>query len=276
MKIGSIGFLHPGAMGAELARTCRAPERLWVDADRSPETHDRAESAALTGVGSLDELVDRVDAVVSICPPAAATDVAEAVATAGFDGIYLDANAISPDRARSIGERFDRFVDGGVIGPPPTAAGLARLYLSGADDDVAAMAELWADSDLDVRAVGPEPGAASALKMAYAAWTKGSSALLMDVVALAAADGLTEPLMAEWAISPPDLIDRVPMVAAGVGAKAWRFEGEMREIAATFADVGLPEGFHEAAAEVYRRLAPLKGRAATVDDVVTLLETPDT
>lgn len=266
-----VGFLHPGAMGAELARTCTASERLWLDSGRSADTAARAESAGLTAVGSLDALAERTDLIVSICPPAAADAVAQSVAEIGFDGIYLDANAIAAERARSISARFGRFVDGGVIGPPPTASGATRMYLSGAAADVDRVGSLWAGSHLDVRVIGPEPGAASALKMAYAAWTKGSSALLMNIVALAEAEGLTDPLMEEWAISQPELVERVPRTAAGVGSKAWRWVGEMHEIASTFSQTGLPDGFHLASAEVYRRLAGLKGRSPDLDEVIELL-----
>ena len=36
-------------------------------------------------------------------------------------------------------------------------------------------------------------------------------------------------------------------------AKGWRWEAEMREIAATFAEVGLPSGFGDSAAEIFGR-----------------------
>ena len=68
--------------------------------------------------------------ILSVCPPHAALDVARA--TEGFAGTYVDANAISPMRAAEIAALQPRFVDGGIIGPPPRAAGETRLYLSGA------------------------------------------------------------------------------------------------------------------------------------------------
>jgi 3-hydroxyisobutyrate dehydrogenase-like beta-hydroxyacid dehydrogenase len=103
-------------------------------------------------------------------------------------------------------------------------------------------------------------GAASALKMAYAAWTKGSAALLLTARAMAGAAGVEQALLDEWAQSIPELPDRSQRVAAKIPAKAWRFVGEMEEIAATLRELGLPNGFHQAAAEVYRRIAPLRGR----------------
>lgn len=94
--------------------------------------------------------------------------------------------------------------------------------------------------------------------MCYAAFTKGSAALLLAVRALAAHADVTETLLAEWDRSQPGLRQRSEAQAQAVGPKAWRFEGEMREIAASFEEAELPGGFHQAAAEIYRRLRPLK------------------
>ncbi len=267
----AIGFLHPGAMGSELGACCVADRRLWVDAGRSAETADRAATAGLESVGSLAELLSAVEVVVSICPPAAAVDVARDVAAIGFDGIYVDANAISPERTRSIGVLFERFVDGSVVGPPPTAPGLTRLYLSGPVELTSTVASCWDGSNLDVRAIGTRPGEASALKMAYAGWTKGSAALLLAVAALAESEGVMDSLRAEWDLSQPALGARLERTATGVAPKAWRFAGEMEEIAATLGAVALPEGFHLGAAELYERLAAFKNTSPSEDEVFARL-----
>lgn len=244
-----VGFLHPGAMGSSLAAHCSAKERLWVSAGRSDETRRRAADSCTTEMASIPALVDEADVIVSICPPAAAADVATAVSEAGFEGVYIDANAISPATVVSLADRFERFVDGAVIGPPATQAGTTRLYLSGPDAETAAA--MWADSDVDARAIGDEVGAASALKMAYAAWTKGSGALLLAVRAMAQRSGVDDALLAEWDLSQPGLADRYVQIANGSAPKAWRFVGEMLEIATSFAAVDLPDGFHLSASEIY-------------------------
>jgi hypothetical protein len=108
--------------------------------------------------------------------------------------------------------------------------------------------------------------------MCYAAYTKGTAALLLAVVALAEATGVAPALSAEWERSQRDLPDRVAATARGSAPKAWRWVGEMEEIASTFADAQLPDGFHRAAAEVFSRLADLKDvDAVTADDVTALL-----
>jgi 3-hydroxyisobutyrate dehydrogenase-like beta-hydroxyacid dehydrogenase len=265
-----VGVLHPGAMGVTIAATCAAggaADVLWCPAGRSPESIDRAASAGLTGVETLAELVERSDVIVSVCPPGAALDVADEVAAIGFDGVYVDANAIAPDTARSVGERFERFVDGGIIGPPAVRAGITRLYLSG--DDAASVARLWDGSMLDARPIEGGPGAASALKIAYATWTKVSSAMLLAVRALARVEGVEEALLDEWAISLPGTAERSEATAQMTAFKAWRFDGEMAEIAAAFAANDLPPGFGEAARDIFGRMAGFKGvDDATLDEVL--------
>jgi 3-hydroxyisobutyrate dehydrogenase-like beta-hydroxyacid dehydrogenase len=263
MEASSIGVLHPGEMGSSLgaclvesgARAC------WASAGRSEATASRAREAGLAEVGDLAELVASCDRLVSVCPPSAAEELARAVRDLGFQGIYVDANAVAPETTRRMqtlfgdGDGVVDFVDGGIIGPPARHPGLTRLYLSGAR--AMEVAGWFSAGALDAIALDDPVGAASALKMVYAGWTKGSIALLSAVYATACAEGVDRAILAEWEKSIPDLPARVRGVP-GIGRKAWRFEGEMREISATFEAAGLPGGFHQAAAEVYGRLAELK------------------
>jgi 3-hydroxyisobutyrate dehydrogenase-like beta-hydroxyacid dehydrogenase len=264
-----LGILHPGAMGAVLGAAAAAPV-YWVRAGRSAATEQRAAGAGLSAVDSLADLVAAVDVVVSVCPPQAAFQVAEGVSAAGFDGIYVDANAIAPQTAARVGSMFPRYVDGGIIGPPPRQAGTTRLYLCGPAAET--VASVWEGSPLEARVIEGDATAASALKMAYAGWTKGSTALLFAMRAYAAAAGVGEELAAEWELSIPGLVTRLERSAARSGPKAWRFAGEMGEIADSLAAADLPPGFHEAAGEVFRRLAGLKGKdSPAVAEVLRLL-----
>jgi 3-hydroxyisobutyrate dehydrogenase-like beta-hydroxyacid dehydrogenase len=262
MAATTIGILHPGEMGASLAATARASgcDVLWASAGRSAATRARATDAGLTDVGSLQALVDRSDVIVAICPPHAAEDVAREVVGAGFGGLYVDANAIAPERAvrleRALTTAGVGFVDGGVIGPPAWDPGTTRLYLSGPrapEVDVC-----FRSGPLDATVLDDRIGTASALKMCYAAYTKGSTALLCAVLATAAHAGVLAPLRERWDEDDPGFAGRTVDRAQRVTRKAWRFVGEMDEIAATFAAAGLPAGFHEGAGEVYRRLAAFK------------------
>ncbi|MEY2401594.1 MAG: hypothetical protein QOJ08_1705 [Ilumatobacteraceae bacterium] len=265
----ATGFLHPGAMGASLAAACRSV-RLWSGDGRSEATRARAAAAGMEDVGSLDALVKRAEVIISVCPPGVAVDVARSVAAIGFDGIYVDVNAISPTTTRLIGTLFERFVDGGVIGPPVQIAGSTRLYLSG--DETGEVAALWTGSALEPRMVDGGAGAASAVKVCFAAWTKGTAALLLAIRALAVAEDVEKALLAEWATSLPGLAEQSDRAASGNAPKAWRFEGELAEIAQSFAAHDLPDGFGRAAAEVYARLGEFKDTpGTTLDEVVEAL-----
>jgi 3-hydroxyisobutyrate dehydrogenase-like beta-hydroxyacid dehydrogenase len=245
----AVGLLHPGEMGAVVGENLLAAGHhvVWASAGRSSETRERAELAGLEDVGTVEEVARRSEVILSVCPPHAALEVARSVA--GFDGIYVDANAVSPATVREIGGRF---VDGGIIGPPPLEPGTTRLYLAGADADT--VAALFEHTALEPRVISDEPGAASALKMAYAAWTKGTAAMLLAIRALARAENVEEQLLEEWRLSLPDLVERSGSAARSADRKGWRWVAEMEEIASTFAAAGLPEGFHRAAAEVFRRV----------------------
>ena len=276
----TIGLLHPGEMGAAVGQCLAGTghQVLWVPEGRSPATGARAAAAGLTAASPAG-LIERSDIIMSVCPPHAAPDIARQVARSGFSGLYLDANAISPATAREVAGLVEgggaSYVDGGIIGTPPVAPGFIRLYLSGSR--AGEVRDLFDGSPVDARMIDHDigsgavggieaeasgagdigvVGAASAVKMAYASWTKGSAALLLAARALARAEGVEETLLAEWGISQPGLDDRSARAAGSAAAKGWRWIAEMEEIAATMAAAGLPGGFHQAAAEIYRRFAP--------------------
>jgi 3-hydroxyisobutyrate dehydrogenase-like beta-hydroxyacid dehydrogenase len=258
----AIGLLHPGEMGAAVGAAARlnGARVVWASEDRGDATRARAEAAGLEDVGTLARVVAESGLILSICPPAAAVDVGRDVAALGFRGVYVDGNAVAPDTTLAVADIVSaggaEFVDGGIIGPPPIRPGTTRLYVSGLG--AAKVAARFTQGPLTAIALDSRIGAASALKMAYAGWNKGSQALLLAIRALAAREGVDEALVREWALSMPDLAKRTEQAVAGNTKKAWRFVGEMHEIAATFASVGLPEGFHEAAGEVFQRMAHWK------------------
>jgi 3-hydroxyisobutyrate dehydrogenase-like beta-hydroxyacid dehydrogenase len=273
----TITLLHPGNMGVTIgaAAATSGARVVWVSRERSEATRKRAGRAELVDLGSLDEALGQSDMVLAVCPPHAAVDVAEQVAAKKFKGVYVDANAVSRATAERIGEIVSRggasFVDGGIIGSPVKQAGTTRLYLSGARaPDVA---ELFSKSMLDARAIGPEPGAASALKVAYAAWTKGTDAMLLAIRSYAAHEGVDDALLEEWRVSQPQLEKRCERAAAAATPKAWRYVGEMEEIAEAFEKAGLPGGFHKAAAELCERLASFKDRTDPAPTIAEVVET---
>ena len=147
-----IGILHPGQMGISVAASAQKSGYpvYWISAGRSSQTAARAAEFGLLDAGGLATLCRTVDLIISICPPHAAETVAAEVAAQRFQGLYLDANAISPQRAQAIGGRIAAggaaFVDGGIIGGPAWQPGQTRLYLSGAEAAFAVTGESNAEA----------------------------------------------------------------------------------------------------------------------------------
>ena len=264
MNRKTIAVLHPGEMGAALGAglAARGHRVVWASAGRGPATRKRAHDCGLEDVETLARAAQAADIVFSVCPPHAATELARAVAACGFSGIYVDANAVSPETTRALQRVVEAsgasYVDGGIIGPPPIPGASVRLYVCGGR--AAEIAPLFEGCIMQALALDGPVGAASALKVCYAAWNKGATALLAAIRALAQQEGVDAALLAEWKISLPDIPKRSEAVSRNA-RKAWRWIAEMEEIAASFEAAGLPPGFHLAAADVYRRLEHFKDAA---------------
>ncbi|HYH24260.1 MAG TPA: DUF1932 domain-containing protein [Blastococcus sp.] len=246
-----IAILHPGQMGAAMGHALvdAGHDVGWLPASRGPGTRRRAVEA---GLRELQDLGDR-EVVVCVCPPAAALDTARAVA--GFRGVYVDANAISPAAAGEVATVVRHggatYVDGGIVGPPPARAGTTRLFLSG--ERASAVAGVFRGTRVETVVLDGGDATASALKMTYAAWTKITAALLVSVRGAARALDVEDALVAEWGRSQPELADRHAAALDAARRKGWRWEEEMRQIALTFAEAGEPAGFAEAAAQQFGR-----------------------
>ena len=265
----AIGILHPGSMGVSIAAAARKNGHTvrWAGRDRSPQSRQRADDNGLLDAGDLPGLCALSDILFCICPPHAAEDVAEDVVASGFGGLYLDANAIAPQRARRIAARIESagaaYVDGGIIGGPAWGPGKTWLHLSGAR--AAEITACFGEGPLMTNILGTAPDQASALKMCFAAQTKGTAALTCAILAAAENLGVRQALFEQWSQNGADKAEQAARQACGVTDKAWRWEGEMREISATFEEAGVPGGFHAAAAELYARLAPFKDAPESPD-----------
>lgn len=258
-----VGILHPGAMGASIgaALKARAGQVIWAAAGRSYETSRRAELADLVAVRDVDQLVRRANLVISICPPAAALDVAAEVAAFGRPALYVDANAIAVETVTEIEQMFgtDRVVDASIIGPPAWRAGSTVLWAAG--EQAAALAELFGGSAVEARVLGKRLGSASALKACFALQSKAMPALWYAVAAAAREYGVDEALRLELGRDGINLDAELDRITERAATKAWRWCGEMDEAAKVLRAIGLPDGFSSSAAEVYRRVAAGLGQA---------------
>jgi 3-hydroxyisobutyrate dehydrogenase-like beta-hydroxyacid dehydrogenase len=266
-------------MGISLAASAKNSgcQVYWASEGRSPQTRERAERFSLHDAQTVAELCATCSILVSVCPPHAAEAVAAQVLDRGFSGLYLEANAIAPERVIRISQEMEAagvtFVDGGIVGGPAWEPGQTWLYLSGRQ--AAAAAACFSAGPLETDVIGQAIGKASALKMCYAAWTKGSTALLCAIVATAESLAVWEELQQQWERDWPGFVEQTVQRVRRVTAKAWRFAGEMDEISATLEAAGLPGEFHSGAATLYRRLARFKDAETTpcfAEVIAALLE----
>ena len=276
-----IGFLHPGAMGISLAATAHNLGHIayWASEGRSAATRARADKYQLTEVRSIEELCENCTVIISVCPPHAAQEMAQKVLAFPFEGVYADVNAISPQHVKQIAAAMHEegvpFVDGGLIGPPVWQTDSTWLYLSG--QEAGTVAECLKGGPLTVEIIGDDIGKASALKMCFAANTKGTTALLCAILAAAERMGVRQELENQWSQNGSDFAQKAITRVSNVTAKAWRFSGEMQEIASTLEAAGLPGGFHLAAADIYERIAMFKDAEPIpeVEDILVALLDPD-
>lgn len=256
----TIGIISPGDMGHAIGAVLvqHGLRVLTTLQGRSPRTVALARQAGITDVGDDEALVREADILLSVLVPAQAYAFAERMAVAmgatGSTPLFADCNAISPRTALSI-ERLLRevgaeVVDVGIIGSPPRARDAeTRLYASGPGAERLAV---LVEYGLDVRVIGPQVGQASRLKMCYASLTKGLTSLATQALTAGAALGLSETLTDELRESQPELFAWIERQVPRMPPKAYRWVGEMEEIARTFADVGLPPQMLEGAAALYR------------------------
>lgn len=253
----TVTLLHPGAMGAAVAAQAvkAGHEVLWVPEGRSDASHRRAKEAGATACDSLGEALERSEIVLSICPPQAAEDVATTVADHAFAGVYVDANAINPQRMQRIAEEIrpgSVVLDGAIFGPPPGGQRAARLYLAGEAQAVDMVEPVFKDTALHVRRASGSVGSASALKMAFASYQKAARTLAGVAHALADAHGVGDELTAEAQVMASNILAD-PGYLPSVAARAWRWAPEMEDIAVTLRAAGLPADMAEAAVAVMSR-----------------------
>ncbi|MEU8892918.1 DUF1932 domain-containing protein [Streptomyces sp. NPDC048442] len=253
----TIGILHPGSMGAAVAgcAATNATDVLWCETGRSSASLERADEFGLTSVATLAELLDRSDIVISLCPPAAAEDLARDIARHRFAGVYVEANAINPERVQRIAVLLEPdaiVVDGGVVGSPPVGGKTPTLYLSGPPDATVHIEALFAGTAVQTAVLGTEVGKASALKLAYASFQKTSRVLVALAVGVAREHGVDQELI-EVASRRTDSYLSEPQYVVKAAARAWRWGPELEEAADALEAVGLPSEMLRAAASTVAR-----------------------
>ncbi|MER7112242.1 NAD(P)-dependent oxidoreductase [Streptomyces sp. NPDC000229] len=253
----TVGILHPGSMGAAVAACAatNAAEVLWCSQGRSPASAARAEQAGLTPVSTLRELLDRSGIVISLCPPAAAEGLAGDVAGHAFTGVYVEANAISPERTVRIAgllKSAAAVVDGAVVGSPPVRGKTPTLYLSGPTAATTTVETVFAGTAVRTKVLGTKAGQASALKLSYTAYQKASRVLAALATGMARQYDVDQELLEVAARRSTSYLAE-PAYIPKVATRAWRWGPELEEAADTLAAASLPPEMLRAAASTLAR-----------------------
>lgn len=271
----TVGLLHPGSMGAAFGAQLRGLGHtvLWCPDGRSDATRLRAEDAGLQPA-ALPEVVARSAVLLSLCPPAAAEQVAAEVVDVwnGSEAFYVEANAVAPSRVQGIADRLAPLavVDAAVVGSPPADGRTPTLYLSGADEQTDRIVELFAGTDVRTHILGDSLGAASALKLAYSSYQKVSRVLAAVAYGAADAYGVGDELLVIAAKRTRSYLvetDYIPKTAA----RAWRWSPEIEDAAALLADAGLPDSLMHAAAATLARWDDSKDKRLTTAEALEAL-----
>jgi L-threonate 2-dehydrogenase len=256
----TVAIVAQGAMGSAIGQ--RLVERgIHVTtslAGRSEASAKRAKAAGMVAVS--DQETARADFFLSIVPPSDALSLAEKMAgiigSTNHKPIYVDCNAVNPPTKQQIGAAIAKagcpFVDCSIIGQPPKDGQTPALYASG--EEAQRFAPLGGFG-LDVRVIEGPIGAAAALKMSYAGITKGITALGSVMMLAAARGGVADALRKELELSQPHLLAWFMRSVPAMFPKAYRFVGEMEEIADFVGEDEAARQMYQAIAEFYTRMA---------------------
>lgn len=283
MSINTIAILSPGDMGHAVGQVLRTRgfDVISYLKNRSQRTKDLANLAGIREVPDLSKMVIQADLILSILVPENALDTARTVANSirksNTSVTYADCNAVSPETTKKIESIIclsgSDYVDASIIGNPPGSGIPTRFYVSGVHSEVMSNLDGNGITTVDL---GNTIGQASAIKMCYAALTKGTFALHTAVLAAAEAMNLTSELREEFINSQSDAYLQMEKTIPSLHTKAFRWVGEMNEIASSFANVGVTPAFHQGAAKIYELISKVPfahERPETIDTKRTLQET---
>lgn len=236
-------------------------QKLSANQLDSQATLQRAIDAGAEILATDGDLVMQSDYILSIVPPRDALATAKRVAQACSDPIvvlsrkhaskeamyFLDLNAISPKLARQIATLFPgptssdtnsqvpvAFVDGGIIGAPPSYSTTTTTWNTPSIPTSSAHTSLpfqnpHLASTLNITHISNEIGPASTLKLTFASLTKGLTALSILATSTAKNAGVYDHLISHLEQRAPGHAKSVKGMG-GMPPKAYRWVEEMRGI----------------------------------------------
>jgi len=261
-----LGF---AAYDVLLDKADRAPEMRSVIAASGVEVADTA-----AGLAGADWIVSAVTADQSL----AAAETLAPHLKAGQ--VYIDINSVSPGRKRASAALVEaggaRYLDMAMMAPVHPRGHRTPTLIAG--PDAAALAAELTRLDFSFRIVGEATGAATAIKMVRSLFVKGLEAVTVESLLAAQASGCFEEVYASLARDFPGL--GWPDFAAYEFERTLRHgkrrAAEMRESAATIAELGLNGALAAEIAEVQERMgaagAPAPKADALADGIAAVAE----
>ncbi|KAK0204998.1 hypothetical protein DFS33DRAFT_1373576 [Desarmillaria ectypa] len=252
MPSHTIALLGPGAMGSAMALRLfgsgAGPIMTNLDG-RSKAAFERAKASGMVHA-SYSEIVAKCTIIYSIVPPKEARHVAEQILNAyrelaevaRQDIIFADCNAVNPDTTKEMAHLFTgtkiRFLDGVIIGLPPSDTNNPGIYVSAYPDDLSALDVFTEISTkfglyvIPLKGEGAGIGDASALKMSHAAIVKGTIGICATSILAAQTRSPTtaQGLLHAMSISQPAFLDIIIRLIPQMIPKAYRMAFEMEEV----------------------------------------------
>lgn len=273
----TIAVIAMGEMGSGIAGRLAAHGATVLTslAGRSAASAERARAAGVEAVDD-DALVARAQLLLSIVPPHSAPETAARfmplIGKAAEKPAFVDCNAIAPQTLHEIAKPFlERglpFLDASIIGAAPRPEGPGpRFYMAGDADEASGMLR---GLGLDARMLSKNLGDASTLKMSYAGITKGFQALGTAMALGAGRNGALDSLVAELKDSQAGLYDWLSRQLPRMYPKAYRWDGEMREIAKFLMPEAGASGMLAGAADLYNHVAE-DNRAGPQSEIIAML-----
>lgn len=262
MKIERIGFMTPGDMGQAVAMQLKQKGYTVMTAleKRSERSRKMAAEIGLVDLGSIARMTAECDLIMSVMNPGAglefATEAAAAIKTQSRKPVFIDCNAVAPDTMYAIDKVIrdagSRCLDGGIIGPPPRGGAKTNLYVSG--PGAADLKQLENDF-LRVHILTEKLGDASAVKMCYSAFNKGTQGLVLETLMAAERLGVADIVEQQLRASRADALESFLKALPQLPPKAYRWVPEMHEIARTFQGVGMTPRIFQGEADMFEFVA---------------------
>ena len=266
-----------GDMGFSVAKyLTKSNYSVLTNIDNRSEKSKNNAKKSNSQIVSFENLILNSQFIISIIPPSASQQTAKNISfyskKLSKPVIYIDANAISPKTTLDIENDFYKnaeqssiYIDGSIIGGPPNDNYKPNLYLSG--KNIKKIDKMKSNA-FNIINLGEETKLASSLKMCYASWTKGSSALIISMLLLAEKSNVLFQLLDELNYSQKELITKMIKTFPSISEKSYRWIAEMEEIASTYYENELNPGALDNASSIYKLISRNKNKLAKFLDQI--------